>query len=212
MHPNPVFRREPRESALELARERGFGVFTVAGPEGVLAAHAPFVLDDERRVLAHLVRVNPLARHLGDGPARALLIVSGPDGYVSPDWYGEPQLVPTWNYVAVHLRGELRLLDDTALRPILERLSETFEARLAPKPPWKTDKVDGGLLARMMRQIVPIELSVDTVDSTFKLNQNRSDSARASAAAALAAGGTPGTETRALAARMREAGRDTATD
>ena len=212
MHPNPVFRREPRESALELARERGFGVFTVAGPEGVLAAHAPFVLDDERRVLAHLVRVNPLARHLGDGPARALLIVSGPDGYVSPDWYGEPQLVPTWNYVAVHLRGELRLLDDTALRSILERLSETFEARLAPKPPWRTDKVDDRLLARMMRQIIPIELSVDTVECTFKLNQNRSDSARAGAAAALATGGTPGMETRALAARMQKAGRETATD
>ena len=211
MHPNAVFRRESREAALDLARERGFGTFTVAGPEGVLAAHAPFVLD-EGRVLAHLVRVNPLVRHLGGGPARALLIVSGPDGYVSPDWYGEPQLVPTWNYVAVHLRGELRLLDDAALRPVLERLSATFEARLAPKPPWKTDKVDDGLLARMMRQIIPIELSVDTVDSTFKLNQNRSDSARTGAAAALAAGGTPGMETRALAARMRKAGRQTATD
>ena len=203
MHPNPVFRQEARESALALARERGFGVFTVAGPEDVLAAHLPFVLD-EGRVLAHLVRVNPLARHLGRGPARALLIVSGPDGYVSPDWYGEAQLVPTWNYAAVHLRGELRLLDDTALRPILDRLSETFEARLAPKPPWKTDKVEEGLLARMMRQIVPIEMSVDTVDGTFKLNQNRSDTARAGAAAALAAGGTPGMETRALAALMEE--------
>ena len=212
MHPNPVFRREPPESALELVRERGFGVFTVAGPEGVLAAHAPFVLDDERRVLAHLVRVNPLAKHLGSGPARALLIVSGPDGYVSPDWYGEPQLVPTWNYVAVHLRGELRLLDDAALRPVLERLGETFESRLAPKPPWKTDKVDDGLLARMMRQIIPIELSVDTVESTFKLNQNRSDSARAGAAAALATGGTPGMETQALAARMYKAARETVDD
>jgi transcriptional regulator len=211
MHPNPVFRQEPRGSALELARERGFGTFTVAGPDGVLAAHLPFVLDEDR-VLAHLVRVNPIARHLRREPARALLIVSGPDGYVSPDWYGEAQLVPTWNYAAVHLRGELRLLDDTALRPILDRLSETFEARLAPKPPWKTDKVEEGLLARMMRQIVPIEMSVDTVDSTFKLNQNRSDTARAGAAAALAAGGTPGMETRALAERMRKAGREAATD
>ena len=211
MHPNPVFRREPRGLALELARERGFGALTVAGPDGVLAAHLPFVLD-EGRVLAHLVRVNPLARHLAGGPARALLIVSGPDGYVSPDWYGEPQLVPTWNYAAVHLRGELRLLDDTALRPILERLSETFETRLAPKPPWKTDKVDDGLLARMMRQIVPIEMSVDTVDSTFKLNQNRSDTARAGAAAALATGGTPGMETRVLAQLMEDARNRSASD
>ena len=211
MHPNPVFRRQLCEVALEFARQRAFGVFTVAGPEGVLAAHVPFVLD-EARVLAHLVRVNPLARHLRGGPAGALLIVPGPDGYVSPDWYGEPRLVPTWNYVAVHLRGVLRLLDDVELRPILDRLSEAFETRLAPKPPWKTDKVDDGLLARMMRQIVPIEMSVDTVDSTFKLNQNRSDTARTGAAAALAAGGTPGMETRALAALMRESGSEMATD
>lgn len=211
MHPNPVFRREPRTSALEFAGERGFGALTVAGPEGVLAAHVPFVLD-EGRVLAHLVRANPLARHLRNGPASALLIVSGPDGYVSPDWYGEPQLVPTWNYIAVHLRGELRLLDDTALRSILDRLSENFETRLAPKLPWKTDKVDDGLLSRMMRQIIPIEMSLETVDSTFKLNQNRSDTARAGAAAALAAGGTPGMETRALAALMQESANETATD
>ena len=204
MHPNPVFRGEPRESALELARERGFGTLTVAGPDGVLGAHVPFVLEDER-VLAHVIRANPLARHLRRGPATALLIVSGPDGYISPDWYGEPQLVPTWNYVAVHLRGSLRLLDDPALRPILDRLSVEFEGRLAPKPPWKTDKVDDDLLARMMRQIVPIELSIESVDSTFKLNQNRSGTARAGAAAALAAGGTPGMETRALAALMEEA-------
>ena len=211
MHPNPVFRRHPRNWALAFARERGFGALTVAGPEGVLAAHVPFVLDEDR-VLAHVVRANPLARHLGRGPADALLIVSGPDGYVSPDWYGEPQLVPTWNYVVVHLRGELRLLDDGALRPILDRLSHDFETRLAPKPPWKTDKVDDGLLAGMMRQIVPLEMSLESIDSTAKLNQNRSDAARAGAAAALEAGGTPGMETRTLAALMREAMSKTAAD
>ena len=211
MHPNPVFRREPRELALEFAGERGFGALTVAVPEGVLAVHVPFVLE-EGRVLAHLVRANPLARHLRGGPAGALLIVSGPDGYVSPDWYGEPQLVPTWNYVAVHLRGELRLLEETALRHVLDRLSGNFEQRLAPKIPWTTGKVDDQLLARMMRQIIPIEMSVETVDSTFKLNQNRSETARAGAATALAAGDTPGMETRALAALMQETGKETTDD
>ena len=211
MHPNPVFRQQPCESALAFARERGFGALTVAVSEGVLAAHVPFALE-EGRVLAHLVRVNPIARHLLSGPLVALLIVSGPDGYVSPDWYAESQMVPTWNYVAVHLRGELRLLDDTALRPILDRLSAEFEARLAPKPPWKTDKVANRLLARMMRQIVPVEMSVDTVESTFKLNQNRSEAARAGAASALSAGETPGMNTRALAALMQKTGRETAAE
>ena len=211
MHPNPVFRREQCESALAFARERGFGALTVAVAEGVLAAHVPFVVD-QRRMLAHLIRANPLARHLRSGPVDALLIVSGPDGYVSPDWYGVPQMVPTWNYVAVHLRGKLRLLEDAALRSVLDRLSANFEERLAPKPPWKTDKVDDAVLAGKMRAIAPIEMSIESTDSTFKLNQNRSDTARAGAAAALAAGGTPGMETRALAALMGETGKETAAD
>ena len=211
MHPNPVFRREQCESALAFARERGFGALTVAVAEGVLAAHVPFVVD-QRRMLAHLIRANPLARHLRSGPVDALLIVSGPDGYVSPDWYGVPQMVPTWNYVAVHLRGKLRLLEDAALRSVLDRMSATFEERLAPKPPWKTDKVDDAVLAGKMRVIAPIEMSIESTDSTFKLNQNRSDTARAGAAAALAAGGTPGMETRALAALMRETGKEAPAD
>lgn len=201
MHPNSVFRGEPGESVLEFVRERSFGVLTVAGPKGVLAAHVPFVLR-ETRILAHLMRVNPLTRHLLDGPTDVLLNVSGPDGYISPDWYGEAQLVPTWNYVAVHLRGELRLQNDMALREVLDRLNEVLEKRLAPKPPWKVDKIENGLLEKKMQHIVPIEMSVQSVDSTFKLNQNRSESARGSAAKALTAGGTPGMETRRLAALM----------
>ncbi len=205
MHPNPAYRQEPQARALDFARERGFGTLTVAGPEGVLAAHVPFLVEDGL-VAAHLVRSNPLVRHLGGGPAAALMIVSGPDGYISPDWYGEDDRVPTWNYVAVHIRGELRLIDEARLRAHLDRLAANFEARLAPKTPWKADKMTPDVLARMLRQIVPVEMAIETVDSTFKLNQNGAASARLGAAAALAEGGTPGMETQALAALMREAG------
>ena len=209
MHPNPAYRQEPQARALDFARERGFGTLTVAGsgagPDGVLAAHVPFLVEDGL-VAAHLVRSNPLARLLREGPAAALMIVTGPDGYISPDWYGEPDRVPTWNYLAVHLRGELRLIDEARLRAHLDRLAANFEARLAPKPPWKADKMTPEVLARLLRQIVPVEMTVETIDSTFKLNQNGPASSRLGAAAALAAGGTPGMETQALAASMREAG------
>ena len=205
MHPNPAYRQEPQARALDFARERGFGTLTVAGPEGVLAAHVPFLVEDGR-VAAHLVRSNPLVRHLGGGPAAAMMIVSGPDGYISPDWYGEGDRVPTWNYLAVHIRGELRLIDEARLRAHLDRLAANFEARLAPKTPWKADKMTPDVLARMLRQIVPVEMTIETVDSTFKLNQNGAASSRLGAAAALAEGGTPGMETGVLAALMRGVG------
>ena len=201
MHPNPTFREDDQARAIVAARQRGFGVLTVAGPKGVLASHVPFVLD-ATAVAAHLSRAGAVARHLRHGPAEALLIVSGPDAYISPDWYGMDDQVPTWNYVAVHLRGTVRLLPDEALRPHLERLSAEHEAHLIPKKPWTLDKMTPGVAERMMRQIVPLEMTVASVESTFKLNQNKPDEARLAAADAVAAAGY-GHETAALAALMR---------
>lgn len=201
MHPNPAFREDDQARALVTARERGFGVLTVAAPEGVLASHLPFVVE-ATAVAGHLSRAGAVARHLRQGPAEALLIVSGPDAYISPDWYGIEDQVPTWNYVAVHLRGTVRLLPDTALRPHLERLSAEMEGRLLPKPPWKMDKMTPGLAERMMRQIVPLELTVATVEATFKLNQNKTEAARLAAADAVEAA-DQGQEPRVLAELMR---------
>jgi len=204
MHPNPAFRQSPENRAREVAAARGFGVMTAAEGGRVLAAHVPFLLEGDR-VEAHLVRSNPLARALAEGPRPATLIVSGPDGYVSPDWYGEADLVPTWNYVAVHLSGTLALADPDGLLGHLERVSARFEERLAPKPPWTHHKMSDGVMKRMMRQILPVDFAVESVESTFKLNQNRTASARAGAADRLAEGRTPGQETAALARLMRDA-------
>ena len=68
MHPNPAYRQQPQVRALDFARERGFGALTVAGPEGVLAAQVPFLVEDGL-VAAHMVGSDPLLRPLGGGPA-----------------------------------------------------------------------------------------------------------------------------------------------
>lgn len=202
MHPNSTFRGESRDRALAVARARGFGCLTLAHEGRVLAAHLPFLLDGEDRLEMHLTRSNPVHKALREGPHEALMAVAGPDGYVSPDWYGTADKVPTWNYVAVHLRGPLKL-SEAPLRDHLDRLAARFEAELAPKPPWRSDKMTPALLERMMRAIAVIELTIEEVDSTFKLNQNRAPDERAGVVAALAGGATPGQETAALAELMR---------
>ena len=208
MHPNPVHRPAARERNLAFARERGFGVLAVAGEEpasGPLLSHVPFlVAEGDGAVHAHLVRANPIARLLAAGERPAVLAVSGPDGYVSPDWYGpEPDQVPTWNYVAVHLRGALRLRAEKALRPHLDALSARFEGELRPKAPWRTSKVAADRLASMMRAIVPVELAVETVDGTWKLNLNKPDDVRLRAADHVGAEGF-GQEVALLADLMRD--------
>jgi transcriptional regulator len=204
MHPNPVYRQAAPEANLAFARDRGFGTLTVNGPEGPLASHIPFVLDPGGgSAELHLVRSNPIAR-AASAPLPALLAVTGPDGYVSPDWYGMADQVPTWNYVAVHLRGRLTLLPPEALRGQLDRLSAQFEERIAGKAPWLMGKVQAEALERLMRMIVPCRFDILSVDGTWKLAQNKPEVARLRAAEGLAAAGT-GAETAALAALMRGA-------
>ncbi|HQU68381.1 MAG TPA: FMN-binding negative transcriptional regulator [Albidovulum sp.] len=202
MHPNQIYRQNPRKANLAFARERGFGMLSVNGDNGPLAAHVPFVLSPEGDTLdIHLVRSNPIVGAL-KAPMPALVAVIGADGYVSPDWYGMEDQVPTWNYVAVHLRGRLEPLPAEALRSQIDRLSELFETRLAPKKPWRSHKMTEEVLARMMRAIVPLRLTIDSVDGTWKLSQNKPEPARLGAAEGVLAG-TPGQETAALAALMR---------
>ena len=185
MHPNPAFRTTATQTNLTFARNRGFGMLTLNGPDGPLVAHVPFLISPDGTTLElHLARSNPIAR--SGLPARAVFAVSGPDAYISPDWYGVPDQVPTWNYVAVHLRGMLHELPATTLRDHADALSARFEADLLPKKPWVSGKMTEGVMERMMRMIVPFRLEVETVDGTWKLNQNKDAAVRQAAAKALA--------------------------
>lgn len=199
MHPNPAFRSASRDANLDFARDRAFGALSINAAAGPLIAHVPFVISGDTIEL-HLVRSNPIART--DLPAKAVIAVNGPDGYISPDWYGVDDQVPTWNYIAVHLRGVLEPLPDSALRGVIDRLSEAMEARLAPKPVWRSTKMDADSLARMMRMIRPFRLCIEDVQGTWKLSQNKPAPVRHSAADAVGDGFGSGLP--ALARAMRD--------
>lgn len=204
MHPNPAFRQDPREKNLAFARARGFGILSINGSDGPLAAHVPFLLTgDASFAELHLARSNPIAR--AALPAPALIAVSGPDAYVSPDFYGPhdqvPDQVPTWNYVAVHLRGTLELLPEDAMRPHVDALSAEHEERIAGKRPWTSAKMSEGAMPRMMRMILPFRFHVTSVEGTWKLNQNKTPEIRARAADALSRGNSAAQDIAALIRR-----------
>ena len=204
MHSNPAFRRVSQDRNLRFAAERGFGVLAIDS-RGPLVSHIPFILAEDGAVVhAHLVRANPIAERLRVKEQAAVLAVSGPDSYISPDWYGTDTAdqVPTWNYVAVHIRGTLRRRPDETLRAHLDALSARFESELRPKPPWTPAKVSPDQLGMLMRSIMPVELSVESVDGTWKLNQNKDDNVRLRAACHIGSDGY-GQETASLARLMR---------
>ena len=94
-----------------------------------LFAHVSFLLDDMASYAdLHLVRSNPIARALSSANQNARLAVTAPDSYISPDWYGIEDQVPTWNYVAVHFIGKLELQSQEHLHALLDRQSAHFES------------------------------------------------------------------------------------
>ncbi|MEC3910134.1 FMN-binding negative transcriptional regulator [Sphingobium sp. CR2-8] len=187
MHPDPQFGWRDQQALRAFVTAQPFGMLFAQTPDGPAVAHVPVVWLDEQRIGFHLSRGNRLASHL-DG-ARALFVVNGPHGYVSPDWYGLDDQVPTWNYVAAELEGDVRALPATALPDLIDALSLASEARLAPKPVWTRDKMTPGLFDRMASAIIGYDMQVVEWRGTRKLGQNKPPVALAAAADGMAAAG-----------------------
>ncbi|MDB5658898.1 MAG: FMN-binding negative transcriptional regulator [Cypionkella sp.] len=202
MHPNPAFRSTPLQDNLAFAQARGFGILSVNGADGPLAAHVPFLISpDAGFAELHLARSNPVGQACLEGPVAAVIMVSGPDAYISPDWYGSDDQVPTWNYIAVHLRGLLSALPEAALHPHVDALSAEHENRLLPKTPWQSSKMSQGAMPRMLRMILPFRFEIGSVEGTWKLNQNKTPEVRRGAVDHLAQQSDAGSQ--AIAALMR---------
>jgi transcriptional regulator len=195
MHPNPLFHKETRAGCEQLINRIGFGMVFAATPEGPRVAHTPLLSDGEGKVQFHLARSNALARHLVG--ATALIVVNGPDAYVSPRWYANRDTVPTWNYVTLELEGRVRGMDDADLEAFLHAAIAKHESRLDGAP-WQADESSEKVWAGLFRGIVGFELQVQAWRPTFKLSQNKSPEERGAIADGLDAAGAG-----ALAALMR---------
>lgn len=187
MHPAAQFREADEARLLAALAERPFATICAAPGGRPLVAHAPIVVRRLAEGLAldfHVSRGNALAPHLTMG-FRAVAVSLGPEAYVSPDWYESPDQVPTWNYVTVEADGPVAALDEAGLVALLDDLSAQEEARLLPKPPWTRDKMAPGTFERMLRGIVGARLTVERLEGTFKLSQNKGEGDRAGVLAGL---------------------------
>jgi transcriptional regulator len=174
MYVPPAFQPDI-ETAWSFIAKRGFGTLTAIAGETPMAVHIPFVLDRSGgsvRVEFHVARANPIHRAI-ELNANVLLVVLGPDAYISPDWYVAKDQVPTWTYVSVHVTGKARLLPSAALLDHADRLSAVFENQLAPKRPWQSSKMTPSKREAMLSAIVGIEIDVTHIDAQWKLSQHK---------------------------------------
>ena len=180
------FNETDPEILREVIRDHGFAtLITATGriEDPVAVTHLPLLLDGPDRLIGHMARVNPHWKDFGNNPSTA--VFHGPHGYVSPTWYGEPNQVPTWNYVIVHVTGRPRLIEDADdVRTVLDTLSAVYEKNMPD--PWSTERLDDKLLTGMSRGIVAFEMEINNWQGKFKLGQNKPEAARRNLKKAMA--------------------------
>lgn len=152
-------------------QQNSFGILFAPVEGRPFATHLPFLLDtvegEKGRLLTHFARANPHWRAL-DG-AEVLVVFAGPHAYISPSWYVEQQAVPTWNYVAVHVYGTCRIMqEDTELQALLARTVQYYE----PASPL-LDHLHEELYTKMAKGVVGVEISITAIEGKAKLSQNR---------------------------------------
>jgi transcriptional regulator len=183
MHPNRKFHIEDRDAMATLVIELGFGVLFVPTEEGLRSVHVPVLLEGDR-LRFHVSRGNSVYPALAAG-GDALFVATGPHAYISPDWYGLEDRVPTWNYVAVELGGAVRALDSEELIRLVDDLSAEQEARLAPRAPWTRARMSPGRFEGLLKAIAGFEMQVAEWRGTAKIDQDKPVAVRARIADAL---------------------------
>ncbi len=176
------FLESDEDKLASLIDRYSFGTLVTVSSGRPFASHLPFVhARGERKLLCHVARANPQWRDL-DG-AQVLVMFQGPHAYVSPTWYTAGG-VPTWNYVAVHVYGSARAIDDPVhAKRHVEALAARHESGSAS--PWVPDYDE-----RMLRGIVGLEIQISEIQGKLKVSQNRSAADRARVIAQLTANGT----------------------
>lgn len=190
------FRTDDLPAIHAAMRETHLANLVTSGPEGLVATPLPMLLDagegEFGTLYAHVARANPQWRS-GAGQ-EALVIFDGPDAYISPSWYATKQehgkVVPTWNYVAVHVYGPVEFTEDPEqLRRLVTRLTERHEGSRAQ--PWAVDDAPSPFIEAQLRGIVGVRLPITRLEGKRKLSQNRTPDDRAGVKAGLLQDGLP---------------------
>lgn len=173
----------------DLIRSHPLGTLVTAFNHRLSADHIPMILTPDNTLLqGHVASANPLLDNT-EVHSDVLVIFQGPQTYISPSWHPSKQqdgkIVPTWNYVTVHVHGKLRLVQDGDwLTTHLNALTDHNETAVSEH--WKVSDAPRDYIDRLSGMIVGIEVSIDDMIGKWKTTVVRPEENAAAVATALA--------------------------
>ncbi len=171
MYTPELFKVEDLDSIYEIIEENSFAILTSQNGEEISVTHLPLILDREKQILiGHFALQNNHPQEIQNG--KVLVIFTGPHCYISPSWYETKNAVPTWNYIAVHIHGTLKILEDKSdLLQGLQKLVSKFEPNAEN---FSLSEVNSETLNRLSSGIVGFRIQIEKMEAKFKLSQNHS--------------------------------------
>jgi transcriptional regulator len=181
MYVPPHFAVDDLPTLHEFIDRHPFGLLISQHDGAPFATHLPILFEGPALLLGHVARQNPQWRQLAG--QQVLCIFNGPHAYVSPTWYQSEKVVPTWNYLAVHVYGRARLVEDPdSIVALVAKLTDRFERDMPV--PWTFDPNEP-FVRKMATQIVGFAVEIERIEGKWKLNQNHPAERRRGVIAAL---------------------------
>lgn len=173
IHPLNFWKNDPEIH--DFLRKYAFATLVTQVDGRPWATHLPFVLDKnsagESILSGHIAKANPQWKSLA-GVEDVLVIFQGPHAYISSSWYNHEN-VPTWNYLAVHVYGKIRLIEGDELMDHLKALVNTYEADRPNRV--RVETMTESYVQSQLRALVGFEVKIQEVQASAKLSQNRDE-------------------------------------
>ena len=206
MYTPPTFREDDPAIIRQMLRDAPFATLVTATAQGLMGTPLPLFFTDEEQqsvLYGHVAKANPQWTSPPNG--EALAIFSGPNAYVTPSWYASKaehgKVVPTWNYLAVHVYGQVEFFEDAArLLDVVRKLTDLHEAPRAA--PWAVSDAPDDFIVAQLKGIVGVRLVISRLDAKRKLSQNRPQADREGVVAGLVQ--EAGEDARILSALIRD--------
>lgn len=171
------FKEKDKQTILDFIEEYPFAFLTASFLSGTqVATQIPVLLEERNGELllqGHIMRNTDHHKALIENP-NALLVFTGPAAYVSASWYSNAQIGSTWNYMSVHVAGQIKFMSDEELIQFMRKLTLKFE-KGNTQSLTIYDNLPDEFLQKMMPAIVGFEIKAANIENVFKLSQNRDE-------------------------------------
>jgi len=175
MYNLPYFKEKTQQVVLDFIHQHPFSFICGCDENGKpVATQIPVFIEERAGKLfmtGHIMKQTDHHKAF-EKNANVLCVFTGHHSYVSASWYSNPNQASTWNYMSVHVKGQLRFLDEQGLIDVLKKTSLHFENN-NPHSPTTFDNLSEEYRTRLMKAIVAFEVEVEEIDNVFKLSQNR---------------------------------------